>query len=146
VASNVLFTFSGQTDQTEAYLGTYTGTSLQPSNPTGIYYYWMAINTTYLTVINTKYRHLTGISTITFYSNIWQQGGGSNGTARCKVLVNGALSGIATGTINRTTPEWVTSTVDVSSLTNNTVYDVAIQLSNSVNAGVYLGAIYAYGS
>lgn len=52
------------------------------------------------------------------------------------------------GTLNQVTPEWVTNTIDVSGLSNGTVYDVTVSLTYAASStlNIYLGNLIAFGS
>jgi len=141
VLSNVLFSFSGSVDIT-GYLPSAANLTTAPSST---YAYWAALQqNAYSTVIATKWKKIAGVSTVTVYARIWQA---SATTANCKVTI-GIVSGNANGTESRKTPEWVTFTIDVSSLTNDTVYDVTIDIKTldaTTNQNAYLGSIIAFG-
>lgn len=137
--SNVLFSYSGQANNSATTAGFYTGTNLNIATGTFNYAYWVVQNTTYKTAIQTKWNKIAGVSTITVYALIWSDGS----TGFVLVDVGGQQGSSST---TSTTPAWVTFTIDVSGLTNGTVYDVVIQIKNGSTNYNYLGSIIAFGS
>lgn len=119
-------------------------TSGNPPDPiSGEKIAWMVEGTSYQTVIVTKFKKKAGVSTVTFYGYI-ETGGAATGTQYMNVDIggqSGAASAAGSGT-----PGWVSGTVDVSSLTNGSVYDVQIQLKHSSTLTVALYSTVAYGS
>jgi len=142
--SNVLFSFSGQTDNP----GYFVGTTLTGSTDTQYAYWRSGANNTYETVIATKWVKIPQVSTVTIWARIWNsEGSGVNG-ANVRVNIGSATNNID-GTQNQVTPEWKSFTIDVSGLSNGTTYDVTIDLANGYDnnvISVYLGSIIALGS
>lgn len=144
--SNVLFSFAGQVDAQGAGQGFYTGTSLVPSAATGNYAFWQSPNdSTYHTKIKTRWVKISGVATVTVKALIWQQGAATGASANVLVDIGGATNNVS-GTLNQVTPEWVSFTINVSSLINGTTYDVTIQLKGTASTYSYLGSIIAFGS
>ena len=143
VLSNALFEFEASVDNVGYVVGT-TLTTAASAN-----YAYRAVNTgaTYLTVARTKFKKISGVSTVTVYAQLWQ-GTASGEGAGIRVSI-GSANGAVTGTTSQITPEWVTFTINVSSLVNGTVYDVTADLRNATGAGAlnfYLGNLMAFGS
>lgn len=140
--SNALFSFSASCDN----VGFVTSTTLTGAASAN-YNYWAVTNaqsSNYITIIKTKFIKIAGVSTVTVWARIWQN---SASTANCKVTI-GSVSGNVSGTNSQTTPEWKSFTIDVSSLVNNTTYDVTIAICNTDGSTPvdYLGSIIAFGS
>lgn len=146
--SAVLFQYSAQVTAQGTELGEVVGTTLVPDNQTGNYRFIQGTDTSFTTVWVTKWIKIASVSTITIHAQIWQQaaGAGSGNQARLQVSVGGQ-TGDVTGTDVRQTPEWVEiASIDVSSLTNGTLYDVLVQLRTVAGVEVYLGSLIAFGS
>ena len=142
--SNVIFTFAGQVDGSSTSRGKYKGTSLVIASGTFEYEYWVVKDDTFLTVIETKWVKISGVSTLTVHARIWVDSTAGASHGECQVNCGGQ-TGYAETT--STTPGWVTFTIDVSSLTNGTAYTVDINLRHSSSgAFCYLGSIAAFGS
>lgn len=107
-------------------------------------YLWASCGTTYRELLASKWIKIAGVNTLTVYCQIWQ---GNSNTVTCKVDVGGA-SGSVAGTPSQTTPEWCTFTVDVSGLSNGTVYDLSVQIKQNNSNGqlLFFGAITIFGS
>ena len=142
--SNVLFSYSGMVDNGGFFS---EETSLTTTAINARYAYWCVISqNVYVTIISSKFRKIPGVSTVTIYAYIWNSE--VDQSANCKVII-GSTSENVSGTSGQQTPEWKTFDIDVSSLVDETVYDVTIQLlnTNSSNAkSSYLGSIIALGS
>ncbi len=84
---------------------------------------WAVQGTTFRSIIKSKFKKLAGVSTITCYARI----ANSSGTSTVQVTIGGNV-----GSNTRTTSstlDWTTSfTVDVSGLSNGTVYDMSVEL------------------
>lgn len=105
-------------------------------------------STTFNTVLSGRYKKLSGVNTVTIYVELWSSAaGGDNAKVRLNidslnvtVTGGGAVSGPGT---------WVSTTLDISSLTNDTVYALSIDLAkNSTGATdrVYMGSVFVYNS
>ena len=126
-SSNVIFQYVGNSLRQGQSEGEYIGTSLTTTNQTGNYRFLQTATGSATTILQGKWVKLSGVDTITFYAVIWvQQGGGFIATVT--VDVGGQSS---TATHNTTTPTWKTNTIDVSSLTDDTAYDISIKLHTS---------------
>lgn len=124
--SNVIYSWGG-----------YDSNLFSTSNPvtaglTQIYLYCAHLNaadTNFYTVLSSKWKRISGVSTITWYAYVSMSVNGST-KAGCQVSVGGLTSNAKQTNANEETPEWITNTIDVSSLVVGTVYDVSIQLAN----------------
>lgn len=140
IPSNVLFQYSGSVDQ-KTDCGEVEQSSLNyNSNTAGIYRYLYNSNgSTVKTVWSSKFTKIMGINTITIYARAWNA---TTDTTTVTVSVGGQTG---SSTTSSTTPVWINFTIDVSSLTNTTVYDVFIQLS-STGANSICGTLISFGS
>lgn len=144
-SSNVLFQYQGVSDRTTHY-GEIAGTSQLPT--TGFNYRFLS--TDGLTgasgdnVWFSKYTHIAGISTVTVYVKLWSI---NTGQSNLKITI-GSVSGNVSATASSTTPTWYSFTINVSSLTPTTVYDVTANLSDQTasNSNVYCSNIIAFES
>lgn len=148
--SNVLFQKDANVDITGSGIGEIAGTTLTPTTTTGNYrFVSQRINGNgYGNAWSTKWKKVAGVSTVTVYAQTWLASA-IGGNASVKVDVGGQNSSVS-GTLNNTSPEWVHFTIDVSSLTNGTVYDVTVSLAHlndSVGtANIFLGNLISFGS
>lgn len=146
VTSNVLFQYSAICDVTLGTgVGEFVGSSLVPTTG-GTYRFIESKNASgnFTLVWKTKFIKTSGISTVTIYGQIWQA---SAASATLKVDIGGVNNNV-TGTSSQTTPEWKTFTIDVSSLSNGTTYDVSVYNGSSGGGTIssYLGTLIAFGS
>ena len=147
VKSSTIFSFSLGTGYANTN-GVILSDSLVGANTEIKNLYWAVDsgNSTYYTVISSKWKKLIGVSIVTVHCRIWEKSNGNS--AQCKVDIGGANNSV-TGTVSQNTPEWKSFTIDVSGLTNGVEYDVTIQLANnqaSVNDESYMDSIIAFGS
>lgn len=139
---NCIFSFSSSVDSVGFVTATtFTGTI------SASYNYWGVTNdnSSYKTIIATKWVKISGVNTVTIWARIWQ---GGIRACQCKVSI-GTANGNVTGTGSQVTPEWKSFTIDVSGLSNGTSYDVTIALQNGQDNATekfYLGSIIAFGS
>lgn len=137
-------------DYSLANVGFYAGTDQTIADPTVNYMYWGVLSqNVYYTIFQGKYKHSDDVSTITFWARIWVDGM-ENAVAQVIVDEGGGseVSGAATGTANQATPEWKSGTVDVSGLTDGTVYALTVKLKNDRADGVgvaYIDEIWGFG-
>lgn len=149
--SNVIFEWTGQTDAAGAGMGVITSTSTLSDTgaATGQYLYIKDRNagsSQTTIVLRSKFRKAAGINTLTVYASCWLNGASS--TVAAQLNVNGST--IDTATTNSTSPTWINSTtLDVSALSNGTVYDMSIAIKSVNGAAVvnaYLGAVKVFAS
>lgn len=146
--SNVLFQWYGLFDEfTNDVYGSQRPDQSATSNSSSktvvsvsTYQYRFVKGTTYRSVLVTKFIKTSGVSTVTVYARVYRDG--NTGYVKC-------LIGNASGEVTATgaAGEWVTFTIDVSGLTNGTVYDVAVQLKSSHSGNsCFMSAVIAFGS
>jgi hypothetical protein len=82
-------------------------------------------------VKNSKFKKIDGISTISIYARLWCNNFNGDDNAVLTVDI-GSTSGSVSSTPNSSIPTWYTADINVSSLTNNTIYDITIYLKDSV--------------
>ena len=139
---NIIFHYQAQVEEQGADHGEVIGTTFTPSGATGNYRFIQIDGATYVETLTAKFTKIPGIATVTVYGEIWQR---ATGTANLQVDIGGQTGSVA-GTANRTTPEWKTFTIDVSGLTNSTVYDISVQMKHSSTDTTYLGTCIMFGS
>jgi len=147
-SSNVVYQYVANVQTQGTGVGEYSSTTLVPNAQAGTYRFMQTTpgDTNYDTVFMHKWKKIPEVNTWTVYGQIWQQTAGR--TANLKVDVGGS-SGNASGTGGQVTPEWVNFTVNVSGLSDGTVYDVTISVKTSAAGGgveTYLGNLIAFGS
>lgn len=130
--SNVLFQYQGQVNASGGNTGEYTGTSLNPGAITPNNRYLRRAGTSYATVWTTRWTKIAGVTTITILCRLWVDA--SNTQANLQVDIGGQNNNVS-GTNSQTSPEWKSFTIDVSSLTNGTVYDVTASLKDANGTG-----------
>lgn len=147
VPSNVLFQYQGQTDAEGTTGGEFAGTSIKVTTGSFNYRYLVANGPTSATTPSwsTKYTHLTGVSTITVYARIWSQANDVSQVASIQVSVGGQ-TGSASGSANTNTPQWVSFTINVSTLTPGTTYDVIAYLYDNEARYNYCSNIIGFAS
>lgn len=137
--SNVLFQYSASVNAAGSRTGEVENASLTAASPTANYRYMIANTST--AVFTTKWQKIAGVSTVTVYAQLWVNS--NTGTITTTV---GSASGNTT-TTGSTPGAWVNFTIDVSSLTNGTVYDVTVTLNQSDSgSNTYMGSLIAFGS
>jgi hypothetical protein len=104
---------------------------------------WAVYNATYRTIITTKYKKLAGSDTVRIYAHVQQKNSNALYYVSVKVDIGGANNSV-NGSTTDVDWEWVTFDVDVSGLTDDTVYDVSIQLKHSQARNAYLDSIIGF--
>lgn len=91
------------------------------------------VSTTYVDVFRTKYTKKSGADTLTGYAYVNVSSTTNSSKAGFLVDINsGALTGSAEQSVTSVTREWITTgSIDVSSLSDDTTYDLLIQLRKS---------------
>ncbi|MCK9370603.1 hypothetical protein M0R04_11895 [Candidatus Dojkabacteria bacterium] len=130
ITSNVLFTWNG-VDVVDSDKGFLSATSLTDAVTAPKMGYIVGSTTSYVTVLTGKFTKISGISTITVFARLWSQNVASDQEALCNINVGGQT--LVLQTTESITPTWLSGTIDVSSLTNTTTYDITIQLKNETN-------------
>jgi len=140
--SNVIYQWSGYTGMRNNIHGIIHSTSLtEPQVVTPVYTYLRTECAQSYPNFMGKFKKIVGISTVTIYSRIWNDG---DTTSLCKVTI-GAVSTVITVPPS-TTPTWYFSTLDISGLTNGTVYDITTSLYTSSGCGRnYMSDIVMFG-
>ena len=132
--SNVIYCWLDSDVGTTNVFGMVEGTSLTPtmSTYTVNYHFFGVYGLTYRTILTGRFVKIAGISTVTIHARIWTSDPTSGRLAYLSADIGGQSNSV---NILSNTPSWVTtSTIDVSSLTNGTGYDITIQLKNE-NSG-----------
>ncbi len=86
---------------------------------------WSVYQNTYRTVLTTKFKKIAGISSVTVWVNATVGNYAAHGAGSVKVDIGGQNNSVS---IPSSTFGWYSFSVDVSSLTNGTTYNVTIQL------------------
>jgi hypothetical protein len=103
-------------------------------------------NSTAFELLYGVFTKTASISTITINARLWSDNSNSSREAILTVNVGGQTNTVKS--VTSTTPAWVTqSTIDVSSLTNGTTYNIVISLHNeSADYNAYCSAVMLIGS
>lgn len=140
--SNVIFEWLGAYSYVATGAGLFMRTGLNDDlgAVAGSYLYFAVAGTTYRTILTGRFTKIAGISTISIHANIWAIDNVVNNEAILSVDIGGQANTVKS--VNSSVPTWVTSsTIDVSSLTNGTTYDITIQLKNEDNLYSYCGGV-----
>jgi hypothetical protein len=106
------------------------------------YAYVGTISQSYDTVYNTKYRKVSGVNTIIVYVAITGNTDGNH----CKVTIGNATAlELSSGGIDNVFT-WKNGTIDVSGLSDGTVYDVTVQLKGYQNRTAKMAELIGFGS
>lgn len=99
------------------------------------------------TVWNTKFTKVSSINTLTIYAKLWNSTNTSSPQAKLTINV-GSQKGTLSTTVSSIVPTWYSTTIDVSGLSNNTVYDVNALLGQIPDAQsvAACSSIIAFGS
>lgn len=145
--SNYLFQYEGCIDKQGASKGEVINASLVPSGATGNYRFLQSKANAYEQVWSAKWIKIAGVNTITVYCRLWAQSNSNGQIPELQVSVGGQ-TGSVTATINVVTPTWYSFTIDVTSLTTNTAYDVLVNFHDSAASGVecFCANIIGFGS
>lgn len=134
--ANVAFSFSGVSSGTLAS-AMYVGTGLNPSITDanlGRYVAWSNNTGAYGTSIVTKFKKISGMTTLRVWA--YQKGCSGDDTGNTRITI-GSVSGTAQGAVT-TTYVWDSVDLDLSGLANGTTYDVIIELKSTSNSRVAL--------
>jgi len=106
---------------------------------------WAVFGNTYRTIITGKFKKLAGVNTVTVYAKILSKN--SNASYYVSVEANiGGQSASQSGSTTSTAWEWISFNVDVSSLTDGSIYDVTIKLKHSTARVAYMDSIIGFTS
>ena len=89
------------------------------------------------TILQTKFKKISGMSTINVFTQLWNISSGNTTSLLCTLggaggtTVSGEIAGTAVGT----NPTWNNLPVDVSGLTNGSIYDVFVKIKTSAGSG-----------
>lgn len=147
--SNVIFNWTGCVDYSGGVIGKVNGSALNPT--TGANYDFLMVGQAVSSpqgVLRSKFLKISGVNTLTIYANAWTRSGHVNAA----VWVDCGSTNGSVATISASSPgTWSTFTIDVSGLTNGTVYDLTVSIYNPTSSGgdgsfAYLGGIVIFGS
>jgi len=147
--SNVIFSWAGVGASTATANGLYTGATQGPDiNVDNVGYGFVAVRgTSFITVLDFQYTHISGIANVTINARLWAESAGATQECICNVDIGGQAQTVSSVTSN--VPAWYQagSDIDVSGLTPGTTYDGIIQLKdeNSSQTG-YCSGIVLVGS
>ena len=132
--SNVIFCWNGMDDSVNNASGLITAASLVPTDAIGISnHFFVVVENTARVILRSKYKHISGIANVSIYARIWARDTQAATEAVLTVNIGGQSNTVKS--VTSATPSWVTpSTVDVSGLTDGTVYDITISLNNESGA------------
>jgi hypothetical protein len=135
----VVFSFGSGNDRgdnTSSWYGAYLTTSITPPPSTngGIFCWGNAgpNGHAHVTVIRSKFKKISNISTVTCYALFALTGEFGTVTGNCEITIAGA-SALTLSTTTKSTLLWLNGTIDVSGLTNGTVYDLTVVLYGSAS-------------
>lgn len=119
--SNVLFSWFGSDTKYK-----YTGTSQNPITGSEHYDFFTVFDTSYVTILNFKFKKIDSIDTVTIWARLW--GNDANSDVYLEVDIN---SGTKNEVLRESgTPGWVSANINVSGLTDGTTYDATIKLKD----------------
>jgi hypothetical protein len=131
--SELIYIWIGNINGTAGEYGRYEGTSLTPTLDAAtlpINYEFMASGAaTTRNILPGRFLKTAKKNTITIHALLWSASADANKEAILTVNVGGQSNTVKS--VTSTTPTWVTTAeIDVSSLTDGTVYDITISLHN----------------
>lgn len=146
--SNVIYQWHGNEN---AGVSHETQSSLTPgTTPANKYFFVIAQDPATATQIfpTSKWVKISGVNTITVKARMWQEQTASGGSGHKAIIVAdiGGQTNTVSGTDGQQTPEEVSFTVDVSSLTNGNAYDIKIYLWQNNAENAYLSDLMLLGS
>lgn len=146
VVSNVLFQYSGAIEQAGSFVGEVITSNLTSGVTTGSYRFFETLATSPQQMWTSKFEKIPGISTVTIYTRLWSQAA-TNTNSTLSVNIGGQTGSVSAGIANHT-PTWESFTIDVSSLSNGTFYDVIASLydSNGIGNISFCANIIGFGS
>jgi len=139
-SSNVLFQKTATTDTCRSI----DDTNLSVDGAGTLCRYIAHGTTTNVNVWSSKFKKTAGIDTVTIYVELW--GDGSTNTTS-GFTIDALAEKEISSTGNSSTVTWYTDTIDVSSLSDGTVYDVTVDIKCTVGSqNCAMGNIIAFGS
>lgn len=140
--SNTLFQYAGSIDQHGTNNGEISPTSLTAASTVSNYRFLCVSGGSYVQIWSTKFLKIASINTVTIYARIWSNI--NTDIPDIKIDIGGQNNH---GTSSGNVPAWITFTIDVSSLTNGTAYDVKASLKETTNSDLsYCANIMGFGS
>ena len=141
---NVIFSWSGNETVNQSANGygmIVAGTDLTPDPNTGVVFLFATEDTTQRTFCNFQFTKISGIATVTIHARLWAEANGASQEAILNVDIGGQANTVKS--VTSTTPTWVTTAdIDVSGLSDGTVYDGVVQLATEAGAsGAYCSAV-----
>jgi hypothetical protein len=133
--SNVVFCWLGSDSANTNQFGVVGGNSLTPNMSTYTKHYTFigTYSNSENTILTGRFVKIAGISTVTIHARLWAIVTDEDKEVILKVNIGEQINTVKS--VASATPTWVTTaTIDVSSLTNGTTYDITIKLYNE-NAG-----------
>lgn len=103
------------------------------------YRYFVVDSSSYREILRSKFLKAEGVSNLKIYAELWAPG--SSGILL--QVTAGTQSVVLTRSPGNSTPTWVSTDLDVSSLTNGTVYDLTFDLKGTLTR-VYCGNIMVF--
>lgn len=100
-------------------------------------------NNVFRTLTTTKFKKISGVTVVTVYARCWRFSSTAQ-TGTFRATIGGQ---VGSTTFTSATHTWINFDVDVSSLTNGTVYDVTFDMSSDElggNAKIYCDAIVGF--
>jgi len=140
--SNVVFSWAGVDNRATPQGVFYTTSNNEGSTAIPRDFYLFCDSTTFQTLLNFRFRKISGISNLILEARLW----GTNTTSDGKINLDvGGVAGTARF-LDSSTPTWYTgNTLDVSGLANGTTFDAIIQLAALAgNVPVYCSGITVY--
>ncbi len=139
---NIVFEYHGVVDSQNNY----SGTSLNPNSPTGEYTFISVLSGTYVDILQSQFKKISSISQVTIAARMWDRVGISITEGTLKIDIGGVNTTLV-ATSYATTPTWQpTATLDVSSLSDGTIYDITISLlGDDPSTDVYVSDIIIFG-
>lgn len=88
---------------------------------------WVNNAETFKTVISSKFKKESGIDDVDFYAYMYNSSIENDEVVECRVTI-GSQSGTATSNQGSGAEEWINSTIDISSLSDGTVYNLYVAI------------------
>lgn len=146
--SNVIFTWSGTELYSDTNYGAVIDQDITPDLGAGEggALVLAVKGTTYRTMLNFRFKKIAGVDDVTIHARLWQHASGVDLEAVLNVDIGGQNAEVKGA--NNTSPAWVTAAdIDVSGLTDGTVYDGIVQLKNEDgDTFAYCSAVTLIGS
>lgn len=128
--SNLAFHYQAAVEAATTNSGEVRDASLTAATPTGAFRYLAGVSTP-IVMLTGKYTKITGVTTVTIFCQLWISTADPNNSAKGTFDINGLSVDIESTNVN--VPTWYSGTLDVSSLVDNTIYDITISLSKGLN-------------